>query len=88
MTMVQIGTRTYVRQNDIIKVIGLADMNDLSGLANARQEGKIVAIGGKSHCTAVFLADGKIVLTSLAPKTARNRIQAADWKNVFDRRNS
>ncbi len=83
--MVQIGTGTYVRHSDIIQIISLMDKDDMSDIQQARVEGRVIAIGGKPRCTAVYLKDGRIFLSPLSAKTIRNRFLAANWTGFLDR---
>ncbi len=83
MTMIQVGTRTYVRLADIESVSSLTELSDLSKVRTARKEGRAVVLTGKTNCTAVFLTDGKVILTSASAKLIRDRIQAADMTSVL-----
>ena len=83
MTMVQIGPRTYVRHQDIVSVSSLTDLEGMSKIRDALNQGRAIVLTGKQNCTVVALADGKIVLTPVSAKTIRERMQAADWSCIF-----
>lgn len=82
--MIQIGSGSYVRRADITQVIALTDMRDMSEIKNAYANGKVLVMAGRNHCTAIYLADGRIFISPVAAKTIRSRMQAADWSNIFD----
>ena len=84
MTMIQVGTRTYVRLADIVSVSCVTELADLSRVRTAREEGRAVVLTGKTNCTAVFLTDGKVILTSVSAKLIRDRIQAADMISILN----
>lgn len=63
--MIQIGSGSYVRRADITQVIALTDMRDMSEIKNAYANGKVLVIAGRNHCTAIYLADGRIFFLQL-----------------------
>lgn len=82
--MIQIGTGTFVRHDDIVRVAALSDIQDMSEIKCGLANGNVIAIAGRSHCTGVFLSDGKIVISPVAARTIKSRMHAADWSNIFD----
>lgn len=79
--MIQIGSATFVRHEDIVRLAALSDISEMSEIKCGLANGTVIAITGRSHCTAVFLRDGKIFISPVSAKTIKSRIQAADWSN-------
>lgn len=82
--MIQIGKGTFVRRDDIVRMAALSDIQDMSEIKCGLANGNVIAITGRAHCAAVFLSDGKIVISPVAARTIKSRMQAADWSNIFD----
>ena len=82
--MIKIGKGTFVRHDDIVRVAALSDIQDMSEIKCGLANGTVIAIARRSHCSAVFLSDGKIIISPVAAKTIKSRIQAADWSNILD----
>ncbi len=82
--MIQIGKGTFVRHDDIVRVAALSDIQDISEIKCGLANGTVIAIAGHSHCSAVFLSDGKIIISPVAAKTIKSRMRAVDWSGIFD----
>ena len=50
MTMIQVGTRTYVRLADIVSVSCLTELADLSRVRTSREELRAVVLTWKTNC--------------------------------------
>lgn len=82
--MIQIGKGTFVRHDDIVRVTALSDIQDMSDIKCGLANGYVIAITGRSHCSAVFLSDGKIIISPVAAKTIKSRMCAVNWSGIFD----
>ena len=75
MKMINIGRHTMVHRGGIAQIIDLADMADKTILIQAKHEGRLKVLPGRPGRSAVFLYNGKIVLTPLSAKTIFAHIQ-------------